>query len=393
MEGAGSMNIESNLWKLYVYKFFSSFWLIAPILIPFFESNGLSATQVFIVQATYSLSALIFEIPSGYLSDRIGRKKTLIIGSFLLPVGVAVYAFSNSFMTFVLAEFILAVSGSMHSGTDSALIYDTLVNLEKENKYKKVEGRAQSIQSIGVGTASILGGLFALITIRFPFYVNIATASILFPLSLLMVEPARKKLKSKNHLREILRISKYSIKHPKILSVILYSSLILSTCIIGVWTYYLYYGELGLSVFYYGFLFFIFGLVSAFGSGIAHRIEKKIGLRLSFILIMLISFVFIGLGLIKSLYMIPAIMLIAFIWGFSSPLFMECINKIINSDIRATVLSVNHMVGRTWFVILAPIIGKLIDMYSLGFAHICLGVFFLVIGIVSVFMLIRNKVV
>ena len=52
---------RTNLWKVYIYRFFSDFWLIAPVLVPFYESNGLSATQVFIVQAIYAISLLIFE--------------------------------------------------------------------------------------------------------------------------------------------------------------------------------------------------------------------------------------------------------------------------------------------------------------------------------------------
>lgn len=49
--------LKSNLWKVYIYKFLSEFYLIVPILIPFYESNGLTKTQVFTVQATYALAA------------------------------------------------------------------------------------------------------------------------------------------------------------------------------------------------------------------------------------------------------------------------------------------------------------------------------------------------
>jgi len=79
------MSLQANLWKLYIYKFLSEFYLLVPILIPYYTANGLNSTQIFTVQAAYALSLLLFEIPSGYLADVIGRKKTMIIGSILLP--------------------------------------------------------------------------------------------------------------------------------------------------------------------------------------------------------------------------------------------------------------------------------------------------------------------
>jgi hypothetical protein len=62
-------NIRSNLWKIYVYKFLSDFYLIVPIIIPFYKSNQLSTTEIFIVQSVYCLGVLLLEIPSGYFPD------------------------------------------------------------------------------------------------------------------------------------------------------------------------------------------------------------------------------------------------------------------------------------------------------------------------------------
>ncbi len=66
-------SLQGNFWKVYAYRFLSDFWLIAPIMVPYYEANGLSATQVFVTQAIYGASLLVLEIPSGYLADVIGR--------------------------------------------------------------------------------------------------------------------------------------------------------------------------------------------------------------------------------------------------------------------------------------------------------------------------------
>ncbi len=87
--------VRTNLWKLYAYKFISEFYLVVPILIPYYVSHGLSSTQVFTIQAAYALAVLLLEVPSGYLADVIGRRATLILGTCFL-VGMTLVLVSLS---------------------------------------------------------------------------------------------------------------------------------------------------------------------------------------------------------------------------------------------------------------------------------------------------------
>ena len=74
------MNIYSNIWKLYVIKGLKWFMIVMPIVVIFFQENGLSLQEVMILQGMYSFMVAIMEIPSGYLADVFGRKNTLILG-------------------------------------------------------------------------------------------------------------------------------------------------------------------------------------------------------------------------------------------------------------------------------------------------------------------------
>lgn len=38
-----------------------------PVVVLFFESRGLSMTQVFLLQSIFSLGIVLFEVPTGYL--------------------------------------------------------------------------------------------------------------------------------------------------------------------------------------------------------------------------------------------------------------------------------------------------------------------------------------
>ncbi|UCH98114.1 MAG: MFS transporter [Candidatus Aminicenantes bacterium] len=386
-------NIRSNLRKIYVYKFLSDFLLIVPIIIPFYKSNHLNTTQIFIVQSAYAAAVLILEIPSGYFSDVMGRKKTLVLGALFLPVGFGIYAISTHFMEFILAEILLAISTSMRSGTDSAFIYDTLLQLKEESLYRKFEGKALFFTRAGSSISSVSGGLLALIALRFPFYLNIIPGVIMVFISFYLVEPEREKRSAENPFIDILKIAKSGLTNGQIRSLMLFSSLIFSTGVIGVWSYFLYYEVLGINVGFYGFLFAIFGLWSGLGAKNSHALAEKIGKRHSVFVLLIVSFTFAALGLLKSLFLIPIIFLIGFIWGFSGPLLLEHLNKIIASDVRATVLSVNNMAGSLSYIILSPVFGRLVDVYSLSSAYLVMAVYFFVIGSLSVFLLIKNKVI
>lgn len=373
-------NIKKNLWKIYLYNFLSDFWLIAPIMIPFFESFGLTATQIFITESVYAITILLFEVPSGYLSDVIGRRKTLIIGAFFLPLGLIVYSFGTAFWMFIIAEFILAISASCRSGTGSAMIYDTLKNLKKQSDYKKIEGNAHFYARIGSGLAAISGGFFASIFLRLPFYINIFFGILMGIVAFLFVEPRRKKLKCTGHIATIKDVIKKSLKNKQIRMLIILSGLFKATMITGIWTFYMYYSNLGVPVSMYGILFAAFGFISGYGGKWAHSLEKKIGLKKMYWTMLIVSPAFFLLGIFQTLFALPLIFLIGFMSGISTPIIADGINKATSSNIRATVLSVSNMVGQISYAIFGPIIGWVIDFYGLDKAHIIIAGIFLIVG-------------
>jgi MFS family permease len=373
-------NIRSNLWKIYTYRFLNEFWLVLPILIPYYEANRLNSTQIFTIQAAYALSILLLEIPSGYLADVIGRKKTLILGACFLPVGIGVYVFTHSFATFILAEFIIAIGNSMRSGCDSALIYDTLIQLKEESEYKKFEGRSFYYTRVGTAFSSILGGVTALISLRVPFYINMGVCFFMIPFALLLIEPKREKLKASSPFKDILKISRLSFSHKQLRLLMLLTALLMSTGAIGIWAYFLYYESIGISIGFFGVLMAAFQLSAAVSSRQAHALEKFLGQKKSLLILLLVALTFMLLGIFQSLVLIPLILLNAFLMGFGFPLLMDHMNRLIESKIRATVLSVANMTRSLSYVILSPLFGKIVDSYSLSTAFMLLSIFFFLFG-------------
>jgi predicted MFS family arabinose efflux permease len=383
-------NLASNLWKIPAFKFISDFLMIAPIIIPFYKANGLSATQILVTQAVFSLSMLIFEVPSGYLSDVIGRRKTLIICATSYPLGIFVYAFSSSFFGFLCAETILGFSLSMRSGTDSAILYDTLLQMDQVRSYKKYEGRAFFFERLGTSLASVSGGLCALVSLRFTFFANAISSLFLFPVSLSLIEPERKTRKSSNPLKDLIGIVKFSLKKREVLGIMLFSSLLLTTGIISIWGYFMYLGTWRVPLYWYGIYFALFQLASAYSSLLSHKVENLFGQKGSIYLLFLIPVFQLTIGFVNTPWIIPLMLLHATLWGMATPVFLDILNAYIESDIRATVLSVAGMIGRITYVIIGPIFGLLIDKISLFVAFLGLALYFAVIGLFSL-RLMANK--
>jgi len=154
------MTYSSNITKLYLIKIAKWFMLTMPILFIFYSDLGLSELEMFQLKAFYSLSIVIFEIPSGYVADVIGRKKTLIFGSILGTAGFAIYSFYSGYWAFMTAEIILGLGQSFISGADSAMLYDSLKADNRENEYVKFEGRNFSVGNFSEAIAAYEEGSY-----------------------------------------------------------------------------------------------------------------------------------------------------------------------------------------------------------------------------------------
>ena len=133
--------LQTNIYSLYLIKLSKWFMLIMPIVALFYTDNGLSDFDIYLLQAIYSVSVAVLEIPSGYMADIIGRKKSLVMGSILGAAGYVIYSLSTGFSGFLLAEITLGLGGSFISGSDSAMLYDSLAGMKKQHKYLQLEGR------------------------------------------------------------------------------------------------------------------------------------------------------------------------------------------------------------------------------------------------------------
>ncbi|MEL6423608.1 MAG: MFS transporter [Pseudomonadota bacterium] len=82
----------------------------------------LTAPQAILLASAYELVNVFLEVPSGYFSDRVGCRVTLIASSAAHVLGCILFFAGGPLWIFLLAQALLAAHMVLNSGTDSALL-------------------------------------------------------------------------------------------------------------------------------------------------------------------------------------------------------------------------------------------------------------------------------
>jgi MFS family permease len=317
--------IEHNIFKLYIIKIAKWFSLIMPIIVLFYTDNGLSMTQIFLLKSVYSVGMLVMEIPSGYLGDVWGRKKTLVAGAILATLGFSLYSFSFVFWHFVIAELILGIGQSFISGADSAMLYDTLKSKNRDKEYLKFEGRVTSIGNFSEAIAGILGGLLATISLRTPFFFQAAVSAMAIPAALSLVEPKFSIEKRVVGLRDVLKVVKHAmVDYKKLRYFILFSSLIGAATLTFAWFIQPVLIQIDFPVALFGVLWTMLNITVGTTSIFAYRIEKRYTQQQTMkFLYMAISAGFVLTGLYISIWTIPIMFLFYMVRGVATPVLKD----------------------------------------------------------------------
>lgn len=142
----------------------------------------------FIVALGYAVS-LVFELPTGALADLIGRKNSLSVGFFIAAVGYLIFSFATSFAGFTTATVVFGIGMSLISGADTAFLYDTLKELNREKEFSTLFAKIGFVHRIGLAAATFAGGYLFTLGSNVPYLAMVVTHCIIFLLTFFLTEP------------------------------------------------------------------------------------------------------------------------------------------------------------------------------------------------------------
>lgn len=166
------MNRNIDLYPWYVTLFGASAW--TPVFFLFFNEH-VSLEQVLLLEAIYYASVVIVEVPSGYFSDVVGRRPTLLISTITMSLAYLFFGLGSSFAVFAVAQVLLAVGYGFQSGTDTSFHFDSLAAIGKTDEYGERESVAMRNSFIGRAIAIFIGGVAGLIALRLPYFLSLLT--------------------------------------------------------------------------------------------------------------------------------------------------------------------------------------------------------------------------
>jgi MFS family permease len=367
--------------------------LYMPVVKLFYSENQLNNFDLFLLHAIYSAVIFLVEIPSGYLADVLGRKKAIIIGLSFGLLGFGVYSFSFGFAGFLIAELALGIGEGFVSGSDSAILYDTLLERNKQSQYVRYEGRISGTGNIAEALAGIAVTLIAFSSMRGYYYIQTVLTAFALLASWFLIEPMVHGPIGEIKWSAIIEVVKDSLwKNRKLSQLIIFSSIIGFSSLAMAWFAQIFLYDAQIPDRYFGIVWTLLNAMVAIGSFSSHQIDQKFGnaKTLFFILLFISGGYFIASATIAP-YGIIFLLMFYFTRGAAHPILKNRINALTASKIRATVLSVRSLLIRIMFALLGPLMGVITERLSLAYALALCGCIILIPGSVLVFVLIYKK--
>lgn len=337
--------MHRNLRLLFWGRAFLETKALAAVTVLFFQMRGLKMDQVFYLTIVWSLTALVCEVPSGYLADVIGRKKTMLIGTILFMVSQVHRVYATNYWEFAFQFVLMSAAFSCFSGTEEALLYESLKAVGRENEMLSQNGRLSSARQIFKMFTPLIGSFIAsdLTDAQYNIllWADVYTAFVALGIFLFLVEPPH----VKQVLEEEVGIFAESLKtiknNPWMMRVSVNKILVFTGAFFTWRVYQPILSEHGVTAIWLGMFYFLSSLFGFLGTWFLGAIEKRIGLTSFMTGTAIASVLLYVVGIISTM---PILLFLSFLVIITisilrEPAFSHLVNQHVQSKSRATTLS------------------------------------------------------
>ena len=376
------MNLQRNIPLLYAFSFLQmTLFPMAVITLFWQERIGLSLSQILLLQGIFAAAMVVMEYPSGYLSDRIGYRSALTIASLLGLVGWGCYTVADSFRDVLIAEVLLGISTSFISGTDSAMLFESLKADNREGGYARCEGRSTFFGQTGEAAGALFAGLLYAHWPLSPFVLQVGVWLLALAATRGLAEPQREPLHRASHLNAALSSLRYVFVENRRLRVTILLSVALGlSSFYPVWLIQPYMRDNGVTLASFGPIWAGANLIVALCAVLSHRVWGALGERgMVLLLALLVWGGYLGLGLAAGVWGFLCYYLLTAMRGMRGPFLLHALQNEIPSATRAGMLSLQSLLFRLVFVATGPLIGRYADSHGADGAFRLIGWLYLLL--------------
>lgn len=364
---------------LFALRLTEVYWVI------YLREKGLSFAAIGLLETIFHIASFSFEIPTGIIADRLGRKVSLAVGRVLAAVAAALNLYSRNWTLIAISFAVSAISYTCHSGAFEALVYDSIPDKEKSG-FTKLIGRLNSTYLAGTAVAGGVAALLARYSLdwlyRAVIVVDIVAALVALTLPEAPIarkapktgkEPADDEPSTDEPSWSDLKTLMASMRNPELRNLLLLWGIS---------------GALGTSVAFYsqsllkesfvpiallGLTGTAGNLLAMFPASSAHRIQSRFGQKMPLVVgSYVLPMVVLAMGAVPGAAgWLPRAILVALrlclpiVGETLYPLFSDAVNCRTGSLNRAAVLSAGGMMFSIAMMVLFPLVGYLGDRLGL----------------------------
>lgn len=339
------------------------FWI--PIFYAVQKLLGLSDPEIFGIQSIYYLAFIVFEIPTGFIADKIGHRKTMAGGALFLFGANLLPVLMPNYVGFLVHFLLIATARSLVSGSASAYFYDYLKKNEGEDYYKKEEGRARSWSLIARVITWPLAGYLVAVDPTLPYLATALTSLLAVLFAFLLPPDASNWIKTtpnRTVQTELSNIMSIFRSRPILFLLMLQGAgIFVLQRLLMVQLFGPLLKQQAISLVYLGTIMSSMTLIEAFGAMHSYRIKKWVQDYVAifgFTLLIALSFWLMTLSAYLS---ISGLAIFSGACGLAFPIQRQLLNDHIDkSEYRATILSIESILDRLICALTTYLIGPLI---------------------------------
>ena len=375
---------EGNIRKSYIYRFLMNFQLWWPIWVVYLQQQrGLSFTQITLLDTPFFILIVLAEVPTGAVADRFGRKTSLMLASALFAVAVFVFGMADNYLVILASYTAWGLAQTFQSGADAAILYDSLKQIGREDDFQQINGRLWALTSFAVLIAMLIGAPIASATsLSFPILLSAGVGLLAVPVAASMHEPRHLREEGEqDYFRTVVQGIREAWRTPSLRYIILFSGVLFTSTFapmvfmqpflrhhgVGI-------GDLGL----WQAPVRAAGIVSAL---LAARFIARAGQRTAFFAMPLaLGGCYLALAGLDRLLVYAAFLPVGMVAGMQNPVLATYVNRRIPSERRATILSVQSVVGSIMLAAAEPTGGFVADELGLRALFLLFGAFVLAVA-------------
>jgi MFS family permease len=336
---------DDRIRRYYFFRVVTSFSLWLPFWLLWIYENFENMLIVTVIDTAFWATMILFQIPTGLIGDKYGRKTVLFIGEVTYVAGIFLFGMSDGFWQFLGSNMVWALGVCFIVSGDTPFLYDTLVELRREKEFITIMTRCNALMYAMNAAACVVGGLIVDATGRLNLTLLIAAGIGLLGSTTVMLlkEPYVDRSKVQSYQSQFKVGMKIVFGSGAILILVLFQVIIeIAVYVMAVFRPVYMSSDLELSYLDIGLFYASFSVVNGIVLSQAGRIEAYLGEKMSLVVLYgstLVSFFVVFL--IVSPVAIMAQYLMYAVSGLLVPITNGYINKrVISSQHRSTVIAI-----------------------------------------------------